>query len=146
MIRYRDIPYLIHTNRELGLMLRGAKPLARFSGCHGHDPECLLRYIRMFDRHVALGRFVRAELSEPVPQRPQLTGWTVFYALPGEEWRIGVMIELFERPGPWSDEREREEGALLGYQDWQNDWWITYLQRQGGQGYASQPKPAEDLA
>ncbi len=34
------------------------------------------------------------------------------------------MIELKDAPGDWSAERERLEGELLGYADWQNDWWL----------------------
>jgi hypothetical protein len=34
-------------------------------------------------------------------------------------------IALFEnRTGEWNDDLERREGSLLGYDDWQNDWWI----------------------
>ena len=34
------------------------------------------------------------------------------------------MIRLKELPGPWSAEREREEGHLLGYEGWMSDIWI----------------------
>lgn len=49
----RQLPYLDHTNRELGLMLRGTKPLAYFMDIVGHEPDICIRYWRMFDRHVA---------------------------------------------------------------------------------------------
>jgi hypothetical protein len=35
----RQLPYLVHTNRELGLMLRGYKPLAYFMDVIGQEPE-----------------------------------------------------------------------------------------------------------
>lgn len=51
----------------------------------------------------------------------------VLYAIPDEEWRIDRMIELkeamFERR--WTREDERLEGCLLGYEEWQNDWWLS---------------------
>ena len=46
------------------------------------------------------------------------------YALPDQEWRIDAIIELRENFERWNSEMERAEGSLLGYSDWQNDWWI----------------------
>lgn len=46
----RSLPYLVHTDRELGLMLRGSKPLSIFSYTEGHEVDCVIRYLRMFDR------------------------------------------------------------------------------------------------
>jgi hypothetical protein len=47
----------------------------------------------------------------------------VLYALPGEEWRIDAYLQLWEtfKKTGWTAEMEREEGTLLGYEDWQND-------------------------
>jgi hypothetical protein len=119
----RALPYLVHTNRELGLMLAGKKPLSIFSTVEGHDPECLLRYLRMFDRHVASGRIVKSEIGTTLPQLHDAIYRRIFYTLPNEEWRTDAMLELLNLPGPWSQERERRYGALLGYEDWQNDVW-----------------------
>jgi hypothetical protein len=58
----REHPYLIHTNRELGLMLKGTKPLAMFADGEDYFPEAVLRYLRMFDRHVESGRFTRRDM------------------------------------------------------------------------------------
>jgi len=121
-----NLPYIIHTNRELGLMLRGMKPLAFFMEDYSRTPDSLLRYFRMFDRHVALGRFIKHE--HPVPNALDWKVYYILYALPGEEWRIQRMIDLRERPEPWSDEREREFGMLLGYEDWMNDVWLSRYQ------------------
>jgi len=114
--------YLIHTNRELGLMLKGVKPLAKFVDFEGYYPEVVLRYLRLFDRHVEQGRMTRRDVFT---QTDKGVLHYVYYALPGEEWRIDAMIDLWARPGNWSREREREEGKLLGYTDSQNDMWLS---------------------
>ena len=64
--RLRKLPYVVHTNRELGLMLRRAKPLAYFADIAGHEPECVVRYHRLFDRHVAAGRLIKRSDIERV--------------------------------------------------------------------------------
>jgi hypothetical protein len=120
------LPYLVHTNRELGLMLRGTKPLAYFMDVVGHEPDICVRYWRMFDRHVAVGRLIRHEVIEPCPDLPQLEYRQLFYALPGHAWRLDAMLTLLNEPGAWSDDRERRFGELLGYKDWQNDTWLTH--------------------
>jgi len=124
--RLRELPYLVHTNRELGLMLRGAKPLAYFMDIVGQEPDTCLRYWRMFDRHVAIGRLIRREVIEPCPGLPRLEYRMLFYTLPGHEWRVDAMLALLNEPGAWSDDRERRFGELLGYEDWQIDHWPTY--------------------
>jgi hypothetical protein len=124
--RLRQLPYLVHTNRELGLMLRGIKPLAYFSEFVGHEPDACIRYWRMFDRHVDVGRLTRREVIEAFPNAPRLEYRKLFYALPGQEWRIDAMLLLLNAPGAWSDDRERRFGELLGYEGWQNDYWLTH--------------------
>lgn len=124
--RLLQLPYLVHTNRELGLMLRGVKPLAYFMDVAGQEPDCLVRYWRMFDRHVGLGRFVKREFHDPAPERPQFQFRSIFYSLPGEEWRIDAFRTLLAQPGAWSRNRERRFGELLGYADWQNDYWLSH--------------------
>jgi hypothetical protein len=120
---FKSLPYRLHTNRELGMMLRGEKPLSVFSDAYGHFPEAVLRYLRMFDAHVSKGAFVKREyVSLDRGNRP---GPHVFcYALPDQEWRIDAMIELRTKLESWNSECERMQGTLLGYSDWQNDWWI----------------------
>src|SRR5689334_12373318 len=124
--RLRRLPYLVHTNRELGLMLRGIKPLAYFAEFVGHEPDVCIRYWRMFDRHVAAGRLIKGEFVEPAPGRPHLKLRWLFYALPGHEWRIDAMQALLNERGAWSDDRERRQGELLGYNEWQMDYWLTH--------------------
>jgi len=119
----------IHTNRELGMMLRGEKPLAKFSGIRDRFPDVVERYIRLFDRHVASGRFVRRDHFLAIPEISRAE-WgesfqTIYFALPNEVWRIDAMIELRSHVGRWKEAQERQEGSLLGYEDWQNDIWIA---------------------
>ena len=68
-----DFPYRIHSNRELALMLDGKKPLAVFCGMYPPSPDIKEIPERLFDPHVALGRFVKRErvefLNEKQPRR-----------------------------------------------------------------------------
>lgn len=125
----RSLPYLVHTNRELGLMLSGQKPLAVFSYVEGDEVEIVQRYLRMFDRHAAAGRLTKHERVEKLGALQDRLYRRIFYTLPGEEWRVGAMINLLKGDGPWSDERERIYGSLLGYEDWQNDVWLSRFPR-----------------
>ena len=115
-------------------MLRGEKPLASFADAEGGYPLSMLRYLRMFDRHVAAGQILRRDSFDQFPGRPDLRLHRILYALPGEEWRMEAMIELMRSP-VWGATEERREGELLGYADWMNDWWI-------GQRYPVAPTPA----
>jgi hypothetical protein len=36
------------------------------------------------------------------------------------------MIALLQEHGPWSNEREKRFGELLGYEVWQMDYWLTH--------------------
>lgn len=123
--RLRALPYMVHTNRELGSMLRGTKPLAVFGWTEGHEMAVVSRYLRMFDRHVANGRLLRRERVGPHSGVPQKLYRRISYALPGHEWRINVYEELWREPGAWTADHERKEGELLGYEDWQNDFWLA---------------------
>jgi hypothetical protein len=123
----RDLPYLVHTNRELGLMLRGQKPMACFMEFPEAMPRCLARYLRIFDGYVARGRFTKRvhvrTVADGGPPHKELH--EIFYTLPGEEWRAQAKIDLYGLPGKWSAARERRLGELLGYADWQNDIWMS---------------------
>ena len=124
--RLRELPYLVHTNRELGLMLRGIKPLAYFMDVVGREPDVCVRYWRMFDRHVAVGRLIKREVIEACPRLPKLDYRRLLYTLPGHEWRVDAMLTLLNESGAWSDDRERRFGELLGYEGWQIDYWLTH--------------------
>jgi hypothetical protein len=127
-----DLPYRVHTGRELALMLAGTKPLAVF--CDEYPSLHGVKVIpeKEFEPHVAAGRIVkREEITPPAPDAPVVRGHgtgtrRVLYALPHEAWRIEAYLLLWrvaEKSG-WSGGFERMEGILLGYEDWQNDYHI----------------------
>jgi len=119
-----ELPYEVHTNRELGLMLAGVKPLAMFVDSKDCFPDVVLRYLRMFDRHVRADRFIRRDhVSESSTSAAHITH-RILFALPSETWRIDEMINL-KASSTWTDQHERREGELLGYHDWMNDYWIA---------------------
>ena len=79
------------------------------------------------------GRIVRHIVDTPMPElkmrRPDLDGMRdVYFALPGQEWRIQAYIGMWEsaRRSGWDNDFERRQGSLLGYEDWQNDWWLKH--------------------
>src|SRR5689334_7678567 len=124
------LPYQLHTNRELGLMLSGTKPLAVFADINGRLSEAMLRYFRLFDRRVETGELVKREYVEFL-KPPRANGpkgvHVVLYALPTEIWRIDEMIALRGAMDTgWTAEHERAEGRLLGYEEWQTDLWIAH--------------------
>ncbi len=134
-----DLPYAVHTGRELAMMLAGTKPLAAFvdeyPSFHGGDviPE------RDFEPHVASGRLIKREqIFLPAANAPIVKGQRiglrrVLYAQPSEEWRIDAYLRLWASADTsgWSEELERQEGTLLGYEDWQVDWHIPHRFRSG---------------
>jgi hypothetical protein len=117
------LPYLSHSGRELGLMLRGTKPLAYFLNVVASEFDFNIRYWRMFDRHVAAGQLIKREVFELLSD---LEHRRLFYALPGHEWRIDAMLTLLNELEAWSDGHERRFSELLGYESWQIDHWLRY--------------------
>lgn len=114
------VPYLIHTNFELPLMLDGRKPFAVMSGekdFHGFEAMRTC-----FKPHVDHGTIVE-KVTEW--QARSTTIVTAYYALPGEEWRFEAYDLLMNGPRPWTDEMEHRLGMLLGYTEEQCDWWIA---------------------
>lgn len=127
----REVPYLVHTEFELALMLEGRKPLAVFSDAY--PSEWFDDYVSRFDPFVAAGRFVRRVVTRPFPKAHHMPDGRIFegirevyVAAPGEEWRIDAFMLLRDvgAKSGWNAALERYEGSLLGYEDWQNDWWI----------------------
>ncbi|TBD09791.1 hypothetical protein [Rhizobium ruizarguesonis] len=129
----RNVPYLVHTNFELPLMLEGRKKLARFT-------DVLPRTEEAFDRWVEKGVFHKEVFVEPIPESliPYLIDPShravrdVYYTLKGEEWRIPAMNLLWKAGVGWNEYFERLEGMLFGYEDWQIDWWIAHRNEQSG--------------
>ena len=113
----KTLPYILHTNRELGLMLSGKKPMAMFVDVKDFFHPVVSRYLRLFDRHVATGKLVRRDCHVGTIHH-------IYFALAGEEWRIDAMIELKSKD-TWSENDERREGELLGYEDWMNDHFLA---------------------
>ncbi|MBW6421007.1 hypothetical protein KX729_06090 [Rhizobium sp. XQZ8] len=116
------VPYLVHTGFELPLMLDGRKPLSVFCD----EKDWLLERLSCFRPHVEDCRIIgitqeRADKSDGLIE--------VFFALPGEEWRIEAYIELERMPGPWNNDKEHRQGLLLGYTEQQCDWWIANRKR-----------------
>ena len=105
------------------MMLRGTKPLACFSDGYGMFCEAVLRYFRLFDRHVASGRFVKREYVTTIKGQDHRLH-VILYALSAEQWRIDAMIEL-RATLMWSVACEHREGELLGYSNEENDHWIA---------------------
>lgn len=121
----KPYPYLLHTNRELEMMLAGAKPLAMFAHerVDGFEKSDALAN-QDFATHVANGT-----LSEHLrtfeakgPGGTRLNIDYYFYAREGEAWRVeafSLLLELLYR-GAWCPQLEWLSGKLLGYTDEQN--------------------------
>ncbi|TNM65881.1 hypothetical protein [Aliirhizobium smilacinae] len=101
-------------------MLDGRKPLTIHSGERGFDPFETGR--SCFRPHVENGRIIERITSVQGGGRSFLT---LYYALPGQEWRFDAYDELMNGPRPWTEAMERRLGMLLGYTDEECDWWIA---------------------
>lgn len=135
MILFPDLPYVVHTGREMELMVAGVKPLAVFHDTYPDEPCEEIIPENAFRPYVESGRFEQREfvvlLDDPPPATHSYVKgirW-VIYSTPEENWRIDAFIELQAeaRVRGWSEEFERREGFLYGYEDWQTDAWIAYL-------------------
>ena len=128
---WREIPYLSHNGYELPLLLEGRKPFARMGDAY--PPEKHQDEDR-FDRYVAQGLIHKEVVVEPFAKPHRVNGWvyegqrTVYYARKGEEWRIPAskLIWSAAKKTRWSDDFERMEAMLFGYEEWQCDWWIAH--------------------
>ena len=134
--RSREVPYLVHTDYELVLMIEGRKQFARMGGEH-YPPNCHIDE-DLFDRCVAQGLLHKeVELeryAEPLRLKDGrvFEGFrTVYYTRKGEEWRIPAWKVISKASGKsgWNESFERLEGMLFGYEDWQNDWWIENIRK-----------------
>jgi hypothetical protein len=128
-----DLPYQVHTNRELALMLDGVKPFAAFADEYPSLTDVSVIPERLFDRYVAAGRFVKREYVGIKVLKGHRTR-RVLYARPDEAWRIDAYILLWhtgELIG-WNESLERMEGFLLGYEEWQADAYIRAAKARTG--------------
>ncbi|MCK5777840.1 MAG: hypothetical protein KAH11_03550 [Rhodospirillales bacterium] len=106
-----------HELRELELMLAGTKPLAMF---YDVVPASIELPEADFDPFVEAGRIVK-RVCFFRDKRHGFDHRYLFYALPGEEWRIDEMYafkeSLFSGSYRFNPEDERRIGQLLGYDD-----------------------------
>jgi hypothetical protein len=118
-----DLPYLVHTNRELDMMLSGKKPLAVF--CDTYPAECYFAPENKFEPYIKAGRFVkRVAISEL--QGGTALRWTLF-AQSVEAWRIDAYLLLQEVAATigWSNSLVWLEGSLLGYTNEENSLYLA---------------------
>ncbi len=127
-----DIPYLIHTGYELALMIQGRKPYA-FIEFDSVNALSVTRKAR-FDSYVARGVLRSHEEIFDAGRQPGRRIGRTLYAVAGEEWRIHAsefIRQNINSKGDGFENMERLQGALLGYERWQNDWWIDHLAKSG---------------
>jgi hypothetical protein len=129
----RTVPYMVHTNFELFLLINGTKQFAReleLYPPHRHFQE------ELFDRFVSEGVLHKEVFVVPFPAPIKLRdGCTyegereVCYTRKGQEWRIPAwrLIRAAFQKSRWNDDFERLEGMLFGYEEWQMDWWIAHI-------------------
>jgi hypothetical protein len=127
-----ELPYKVHTGRELNLMLQGRKPLACFRvyTAEGTDDEAFAE--KLFDKYAKEGVLIKHQYYSINPDRPDIDSMrTVLYALTKESWRINafILMDELENKVKWNDTLERMEGMLLGYTDWENDAYFAVLDK-----------------
>ena len=127
----REVPYLVHTNYELALMVDGRK---QFANMYYEYPPAQHPNEHRFERYVAQGLLHKEVEIEPFDKPIRNKFGHVFdgirrayYTRKGEEWRIAAwkLIWKASLKSGWNQHYERLEGMLFGYEDWQNDWWIA---------------------
>jgi hypothetical protein len=128
-------PYLFHTGYELPLLLEGRKKLAFFPFDSDDDRSFDSRLKAHFDHFVAAGLLHAEENLYVLPDSAGRRIGDVYYTAKGEEWRIPA-LKLIRRAasaaGGWNEVFERLEGTLMGYEDWQNNWWLEQHARGDG--------------
>lgn len=92
-----QLPYTIHTRRELIMMLRGEKPFAAFMDSFPSFAEFEIIPESRFDPYVESGLFIKKEYL--VDERTERQARRVLYAARGEEWRIEAAMQLWKTAG-----------------------------------------------
>jgi hypothetical protein len=135
-----ELPYKVHTNRELALMLRGEKPLAVFCEWLPSNPEFDLIPEHQFAPHVEAGLLNAFEYIVDAAKGRKIR--YVLYITSGEEWRVPayMLLKAAAAKSGWNEGFERMEGSLLGYEDWQNDVYIEQVFRRGVGGGSPKPR------
>lgn len=123
-------PYLVHTNRELELMIAGKKPLAVFAHepAEGFEKSDALAG-QDFDRYVKSGTIFEHVRTRQVegPDRSIIRISYYFYTLKGEEWRVEaycMLLDMLHNKG-WCSHLEWLQGTLLGYTEDQNQYHLS---------------------
>lgn len=121
-----------HQGRELELMLKGEKPLAKFAADGGITPEELGD--ADFAPYVSSGQIRKFTFS----QYNGLVEWRL-YCLPGEEWRAKLSIMLIEKSSDeyirknfTENDLHRMDGNLLGYSQNDIEFFIETLEKNRG--------------
>jgi hypothetical protein len=135
MTQCAGLSYELHTGRELEFMLIGVKFLAVFYDAYPEEPCEEIIQKNAFKPYVNAGIFEKREFVELLDQPPPITHSHlkghryVIYSTLKENWRIDAYIEMKaqSRVLGWSEELERREGFLFGYEDWQTNAWIAHL-------------------
>lgn len=106
-----------HEFRELELMLAGIKPLAMFSDV---VPASFELPEADFEPFVQEGRIIKRTEFLSLKHTGHMFRF-LYYALPGEEWRIdelhSINMEIHSGSRSSSEEDERRTGVLLGYDE-----------------------------
>lgn len=134
--KWANCPYLFHTGYELPLLLQGRKKLA-FMHYDSHNDDSQ-RLKARFDHYVAEGMLHAEQEIFDVGGTPNRRIETIYYTPKGEEWRIRALKLIQSNSGAaggWTEIHERLEGTLMGYEEWQNDWWLEYCARGDGVTY-----------
>jgi hypothetical protein len=123
-----ELPYPVHTGRELRMLLSGEKPLAAFVDDMPNLPDNGIVPEEIFTPYVSTGRLIKRDRETSRSGRPCRD---VLYALPSEVWRMDAYLLLLDilDQGCWSEGMERMQGRLLGYTDSQNDAYIDFLRK-----------------
>lgn len=123
-----DLPYKLHTNRELSMMLNRIKPLAAFCDEFLVSEPINAPSYSKFEVQVSKGNLIKREHVEFDSMRADICRRRTLFALPEEAWRIDAYLLLWKtaRITGWNDGFERMEGSLLGYSDEQNDLFMQY--------------------
>jgi hypothetical protein len=126
-LRRTSVPLGIgpHEGREAALMAAGRKPLARFFEAWSHAHHFP---VAQFAPLVAAGSAVMVERTvEDVDGRSTRL---LYYALPGEEWRIeaayAMDLDLLRRTRPFTEADDIAMGRLLGYSEEEIQAFLTH--------------------
>jgi hypothetical protein len=121
-----NLPYLVHTDRELDLMLSGKKPLAVFSDFLNDNSNQCFPCEPFFEPHLQSNAILKKDWCLFLHNSNETVNY-LFYYLPAEEWRVKaymLLIEVSHALG-WNQCMERMQGRLLGYSEVECDIYLS---------------------